>query len=145
MIPQGRAAGPWPASAGAPVFVRQSETRREGFSVAPREARDRIRRAMDVSELRSKIRDIKDFPTEGILFKDITTLLKDGPGWAAVIDHLAKRYSASKVDVVVVTTEPSAVRSPLLSSMAMTLALMVVSPCQRWACPLYVASEAVPS
>ena len=35
--------------------------------------------AMDVDALRAKIRDIKDFPTEGILFKDITTLLKDGP------------------------------------------------------------------
>ena len=56
---------------------------------------------MDVSELRSKIRDIKDFPTEGILFRDITTPLKDGPGWAAVIDHLANRYRSSKVDVVV--------------------------------------------
>ena len=30
---------------------------------------------MDVSELRAKIRDIKDFATVGILFKDITTLL----------------------------------------------------------------------
>ena len=36
---------------------------------------------MDVAGLRAKIRDIKDFPTEGILFKDITTLLKDGPAW----------------------------------------------------------------
>ena len=34
---------------------------------------------MNTAELRAKIRDIKDFPTEGILFKDITTLLKDGP------------------------------------------------------------------
>jgi adenine phosphoribosyltransferase len=56
---------------------------------------------MDLADLRSKIRDIKDFPTEGILFKDITTLLKDAPGWAAVIDHLANRYRASNVDVVV--------------------------------------------
>ena len=47
---------------------------------------------MDVDELRAKIRDIKDFPTEGILFKDITTLLRDGPAWASVIDHLAARY-----------------------------------------------------
>src|SRR5688572_18377744 len=36
---------------------------------------------VDVSELRGKIRDIKNFPTEGILFKDITTLLKDGPAF----------------------------------------------------------------
>ena len=38
--------------------------------------------AMDISQLRAKIRDIKDFPTEGILYKDITTLLQDGPAWA---------------------------------------------------------------
>ena len=56
---------------------------------------------MDLTEIRSKIRDIKDFPSEGILFKDITTLLKDGPAWAAVIDYLAARYHTSRVDVVV--------------------------------------------
>ena len=56
---------------------------------------------MDLVELRAKIRDIKDFPTEGILFKDITTLLRDGPAWAAVIDHLAARYHTSRVDLVV--------------------------------------------
>jgi adenine phosphoribosyltransferase len=56
---------------------------------------------MDLVELRAKIRDIKDFPTEGILFKDITTLLRDGPAWASVIDHLAARYHTSRVDLVV--------------------------------------------
>ena len=66
---------------------------------------------MDLAELRAKIRDIKDFPTEGILFKDITTLLRDGPAWAAVIDaelqtndfidHLAARYHTARVDLVV--------------------------------------------
>ena len=56
---------------------------------------------MDVAELRSKIRDIKDFPTEGILFKDITTLLKDAPAFRTVIDRLAERYERERVDVVV--------------------------------------------
>ena len=56
---------------------------------------------MDVAELRSKIRDIKDFPTEGILFKDITTLLKDAPAFRAVVDLLAERYKAARIDVVV--------------------------------------------
>jgi adenine phosphoribosyltransferase len=56
---------------------------------------------VDVSELASRIRDIKDFPTEGILFKDITTLLKDPRAWAAVIDHLASRHRPSSVDLVV--------------------------------------------
>jgi adenine phosphoribosyltransferase len=58
-------------------------------------------RGMDVAELRAKIRDIKDFPTEGILFKDITTLLKDGPAWRFAVDSLASRYQADRVDVVV--------------------------------------------
>jgi len=58
-------------------------------------------RGMDVAELRAKIRDIKDFPTEGILFKDITTLLKDGPAWRFAVDSLASRYQAERVDVVV--------------------------------------------
>jgi adenine phosphoribosyltransferase len=56
---------------------------------------------MDVATLRAKIRDIKDFPTEGILFKDITTLLKDGPAWRFAVDSLASRYQAERVDVVV--------------------------------------------
>jgi adenine phosphoribosyltransferase len=56
---------------------------------------------MELADLRAKIRDIKDFPTEGILFKDITTLLKDGPAFRFVIDHLAERYRTAGVDVVV--------------------------------------------
>jgi adenine phosphoribosyltransferase len=56
---------------------------------------------MNVEDLRAKIRDIEDFPTEGILFKDITTLLKDGPSFRYVIDTLAKRYIAAGIDVVV--------------------------------------------
>jgi adenine phosphoribosyltransferase len=56
---------------------------------------------MRVSELRAKIRDIKDFPTEGILFRDITTLLKDGSAWASVVEQLTATYTASRVDLVV--------------------------------------------
>ena len=57
--------------------------------------------AVDVSELRAKIRDIKDFPTEGVLFKDITTLLKDRAAFRSVLDMLAARYGDERVDVVV--------------------------------------------
>src|SRR2546426_9566501 len=56
---------------------------------------------MDVAELKAKIRDIKNFPTEGILFKDITTLLKDGPAFGCVVDSLTGRYRQERVDVVV--------------------------------------------
>ena len=56
---------------------------------------------MDIAQLKGKIRDIKDFPSEGILFKDITTLLKDGPSFQFVVDTLANRYERERVDVVV--------------------------------------------
>jgi adenine phosphoribosyltransferase len=56
---------------------------------------------IELAELRAKIRDIKDFPTEGVLFRDITTLLKDGSAWRAVIDHLASTYADARVDLVV--------------------------------------------
>src|SRR5689334_23159440 len=58
-------------------------------------------RSMDVAALRAKIRDIKDFPTEGILFKDITTLLKDGPAWRFAVDSLASHYQKDRVEIVV--------------------------------------------
>ena len=62
----------------------------------------------DVADLRAKIRDIKDFPTEGILFKDITTLLKDPRAFRYVLDQLANAYIQSRVEVVVVLLDANA-------------------------------------
>jgi adenine phosphoribosyltransferase len=42
--------------------------------------------------LRSRIRDIPDYPKPGILFKDITPLLADGPAFAAVVAEMAAGY-----------------------------------------------------
>jgi adenine phosphoribosyltransferase len=56
---------------------------------------------IQLDELRAKIRDIEDFPSEGILFRDITTLLKDGHAWRAVIDHLVSTYADAAVELVV--------------------------------------------
>lgn len=50
-------------------------------------------------DLKSYIRDIPDFPKPGILFRDITPLLADGPAWRACIDRLAERYR-DRVDIV---------------------------------------------
>jgi adenine phosphoribosyltransferase len=47
------------------------------------------------------IRDIPDFPKKGILFKDITTLLADGPEFKRAIDLLAARYEGEGIDRVV--------------------------------------------
>lgn len=50
--------------------------------------------------IKSKIRDVPDFPKKGILFKDITPLLQDRKVFAKVVDALAKRYAAEKIDAV---------------------------------------------
>jgi adenine phosphoribosyltransferase len=46
------------------------------------------------------IREVPDFPKPGILFYDITTLLKDSDGFAGVIDGLKSHYSGTRVDLV---------------------------------------------
>jgi adenine phosphoribosyltransferase len=43
--------------------------------------------------LRSRIRDIRDYPQPGIVFKDITPLLADGPAFAATVAELASGYA----------------------------------------------------
>ena len=53
---------------------------------------------MNLTEL---IRDVPDFPVPGILFRDITTLLKVGPAFQQVIDRLCEQLSTVKVDKVV--------------------------------------------
>lgn len=47
------------------------------------------------------IRNIPDFPKEGILFKDITPLLKDKEAFTAAIDQIAKEYEDVEIDYVV--------------------------------------------
>jgi adenine phosphoribosyltransferase len=51
-------------------------------------------------ELKEYIRDVPDFPVEGILFKDITPLLKHPPAFREAIDRLAGRYRDVDVDCV---------------------------------------------
>jgi adenine phosphoribosyltransferase len=51
--------------------------------------------------LKRLIREVPDFPKKGILFYDITTLLKDKAGFATLIDALAEHYIDKRVDMVV--------------------------------------------
>jgi adenine phosphoribosyltransferase len=53
---------------------------------------------MDV--LKKAIREVPDFPKEGILFYDITTLLKDGKALASAMDALSERYKTNNIDAV---------------------------------------------
>jgi adenine phosphoribosyltransferase len=57
--------------------------------------------ATTTSDLASKIRDVPDFPKPGILFKDITTLLKDGASFRAAVDGLLDKIGKRDIDCVV--------------------------------------------
>ncbi|MDR1701335.1 MAG: adenine phosphoribosyltransferase [Sporomusaceae bacterium] len=48
-----------------------------------------------------KFRDIPDFPRQGIIFKDITTFLKDGKAFQEAVNCLAKNYQGQKIDLIV--------------------------------------------
>jgi len=54
----------------------------------------------EIAEIRQAIRDIPDFPKPGVIFKDITPLLGNGPLFKRTIDLLADRYRFQKVDTV---------------------------------------------
>lgn len=56
---------------------------------------------MTAEELAKSIRNVRDFPKPGIVFRDITTLLKDPHCFASVNEILAKRYNEAKIDKVV--------------------------------------------
>lgn len=50
--------------------------------------------------LKNLIREVPDFPKPGVLFYDITTLLKDKAGLRSVIDSLGSHYHDARIDVV---------------------------------------------
>jgi adenine phosphoribosyltransferase len=50
--------------------------------------------------LKKLIREVPDWPKPGILFYDLTTLVKDPGGLKAVVDALAERYRGGKIDTV---------------------------------------------
>jgi adenine phosphoribosyltransferase len=56
--------------------------------------------AANCEPLKKLIREVPDFPKKGILFYDITTLLKDKVGFATLIDALSEYYLRKEVDLV---------------------------------------------
>lgn len=53
-----------------------------------------------MEHIKNKIRTIPNFPKHGIMFRDITTLLKDKDGFNDVITAFVERYKNQKIDVV---------------------------------------------
>ena len=56
---------------------------------------------MDKNYLDKRIRKIPDFPKEGILFYDITTLFEDGEAFKKIVEEISEFYRDKKIDKVV--------------------------------------------
>ena len=54
-----------------------------------------------MEDLKKLIREVADYPKPGILFYDLTTLLKDKKGFRALIDQLCAHYDGHQIDLVV--------------------------------------------
>ncbi len=50
--------------------------------------------------IKSKIRTVPHYPKQGIMFRDITTLLKDPAAFRTTVDELAQRYAKVKIDKI---------------------------------------------
>ncbi len=55
---------------------------------------------MNLDEIRSLIRTVPDFPSPGIQFRDITTLISHGAGLAATVRHLADRAATAEATLI---------------------------------------------
>ena len=53
-----------------------------------------------MDDLKRLIREVPDYPKPGILFYDLTTLLKDKKGFQMLIDRLCEHYEGHKIDLV---------------------------------------------
>ncbi len=70
-----------------------------------------------MEELKQKIREIPDFPKAGILFYDVTTLLKDPDGLRQSIDLMAARYAGSEIDKVVGIESRGFILAPAIATL----------------------------
>jgi adenine phosphoribosyltransferase len=59
-----------------------------------------LKKAIECEPLKELVRTVPDFPKPGILFYDITTLLKDKTGFAQLIDAFAAYFIGKEVDLV---------------------------------------------
>ena len=72
-------------------------------------------RAGKCDHLKQLIREVPDFPKKGILFYDITTLLKDKVGFATLIDALSEHYLNAQIDAVLAIEARGFIFGPALA------------------------------
>lgn len=70
---------------------------------------------MNQATLQTIIRDVPDFPKKGILFKDITPLLKDAKAFQLAIDAFVEQIGKKKIDYIVGIESRGFIFSPVLA------------------------------
>ena len=55
---------------------------------------------LSIEDVKNKIRAVENFPKEGIVFRDITTGLKDAQTMKVMIDYLCEQYKDEKIDYI---------------------------------------------
>ena len=55
---------------------------------------------MSAEKIKSKIRSIPDIPKKGVIFRDITTLMRDPEGLQLVVDEFVNRYKDMDIDII---------------------------------------------
>src|SRR5882757_10519286 len=70
---------------------------------------------LNSDQLKHLIREVPDWPKPGILFYDITTLLKDRIGFATLIDQFSEHYINHKVDLVLAIEARGFIFGPALA------------------------------
>ena len=68
-----------------------------------------------MDQIREQIRDVPDFPKPGILFKDITPLLKNGKALRLVCDQIADSFLNSGIDLVIGIESRGFIFSPMVA------------------------------
>lgn len=71
--------------------------------------------AISCEHLKKLVREVPDFPKKGILFYDITTLLKDKVGFARLIDSLSEHYLDRNIDLVLAIEARGFIFGPALA------------------------------
>jgi adenine phosphoribosyltransferase len=71
--------------------------------------------SINVEALKALVRTVPDFPKPGILFYDITTLLKDKTGFAQLIDAMAEHFAGLEIDLVLGTEARGFIFGPALA------------------------------
>ena len=70
---------------------------------------------MNLEAVKKLVRDVPDFPKEGILFKDITPILQTPEAFRCVIDKMTEELSKSKIDVIVGIESRGFIFSPIVA------------------------------